>query len=152
MRFGARLLGLLPALVFAVGALVYATAAPAGAATPTVTMFDNDARSPGQGFDPAQGWWGFAPAHIEAKKGDMVVFHNPGSNRFPHTVTNLERTSGAFENQVTAGTKFDSSPSREALVTTGNSWALDTSMLDPGHYPYYCRIHPWMVASITVME
>jgi plastocyanin len=34
----------------------------------------------------------------------------------------------------------------------GNSWSLDTSGLAAGHYGYYCRLHPWMVGSLTVVE
>ena len=52
---------------------------------------------------------------------------------------------------VAAGAKFDSSPSRETLVTPGNSWTLDTATLDPGNYAYFCRIHPWMVGEVTVL-
>ena len=153
MRSVPRLLGVAPLLVFAaiVGLCWQSTVSSAGAYTPTVTMFDNDAPPPSMGFDPGQTWWGFAPAQVLVMKGDMVVFNNPASNRLPHTVTNIERTGRAFENQLAAATKFDSSPSADALVMPGNSWTLDTSTLDPGNYAYYCRIHPWMVATLSVM-
>ena len=127
-----------------------AAAAP-NAATVTVTMYDNDARSPGQGFVPAQGWWGYAPMHVEVKKGDPVLFHNPASNRFPHTVTSIARQQNAYLNELTAGSRFDSTPTQESLVRPGESWTLDTSTLDQGHYAYYCRLHLWMLGSITVL-
>ena len=58
---------------------------------------------------------------------------------------------GAFENTLQAGTKFDSSPTRETVIAPGNSWMLDTSTVDPGNYAFYCRFHPWMVGEITVL-
>jgi plastocyanin len=138
------------ALALAVGALWMDGAAAVDAATPTVTMYDNDGPTPNQGIDEATGYWGFAPAHIEVSKGTMVLFNNPASNKRPHTATDIARTGGSFENNLVAGGKFDSSPTQEALVTVGNSWTLDTSGLSAGHYAYYCRLHPWMVGSITV--
>ena len=56
-----------------------------------------------------------------------------------------------FENNLVAGAKFNPSPTREELVTPGNSWTLDTSTLDARNYAYYCRIHPWMVGQVAVM-
>lgn len=146
-----RLFRLVPAFALAAGLMWQAAVPAVGAATPTVTLFDNDAPGPSAGFDVAQGDWGYAPAHIAVMRGDTVLFNNPSSNRLPHTVTNIERVGPAFENQVAAGTRFDSSPSRESLVAVGTSWTLDTSTLDQGHYAYYCRIHPWMVGSLTVV-
>lgn len=154
MRFVARPLGLVPAFVIAVGLLWQVAASPstAAATTPTVTLYDNDAPGPSSGFDPGQGMWGFAPHHIIAMKGEAIVFNNAASNKFPHTVTDLRRTGSPFENQVATGTMFDSSPSRETLMAVGTSWTLDTSTLEQGHYAYYCRIHPWMVGNVTVIN
>ncbi len=129
-----------------------ALAAPGRAATPTVTMYDNDAPPPSQGFHEAQGWWGYAPQHLIVKRGETVVFHNPSTNRYPHTVTSIARTAPtAYTETLAAGTVFDSSPDSSATVRPGQSWTLDTSGLEQGHYLYYCRLHMWMVGSLTVV-
>ena len=151
MGFATRRLGPLLGLAIASGLYWQAIVSTATAATPIVTIFDNDAPPPSGGFDPRQGLWGYAPHHMMVTRGETVVFNNPSSNTLPHTVTNIERTSGAFENALTAGTRFDSSPTREALIMPGASWSLDTSGLEPGHYLYYCRIHPWMAGQVTVV-
>ena len=152
MRFDVRSTGLALGLALVVGVYCQATAGSVGAATPTVTIYDNDAPPPGRGFDPAQGLWGYAPHHAIATQGETVVFNNPASNTLPHTVTNIERTSGAFENALTAGTRFDSSPTSEGLIRPGASWSLDTTGMEAGHYLYYCRIHPWMAGMLTVVS
>jgi plastocyanin len=116
-------------------------------------MLDNDARPASQGFDPGRGYWGFGPDYLVVQKGESVRFVNPATNNFPHTATSIEMGSdGPFGGTLAVGAKFDSSPTREALVQKGNEWTLDTSNMDPGHYSYYCRIHPWMVAKLTVTE
>ncbi len=148
-----RWLGLASATALVGGALWVSSVSGAAAYTPTVTMLDNDARPLSQGFDAGQGFWGFGPEHVMAKKGETIMFVNPETNRYPHTVTSISLTTdGAFAGTVAAGAHFDSSPSREALVAKGTSWMLDTSAMDPGNYAYYCRIHPWMVARLTVIE
>jgi plastocyanin len=148
-----RLFGLASATALVGGAMWAASAAGVGAYTPQVTMIDNDAPAPSRGFDLGQGYWGYGPEHIVVRKGEQVQFVNPDSNRYPHTVTSIKNgEGGAFAGTVDVGKDFDSSPSREALVQKGTSWTLDTSTLNPGNYAYYCRIHPWMVAKITVTE
>lgn len=152
MRF-VRRFGFLPAVAFAVGVAWAVTASAATAAfTPTVTMIDNDAPAPNQGVDVGQGYWGFGPQMIVVRKGEQVTFVNPATNRRSHSVTSISLGGSPFESNLVAGAKFDSSPSRETLVTPGNSWTLDTATLDPGHYAYYCRIHPWMVGQVSVVE
>ena len=148
-----RWFGLASATALVGGALWVTSVSGAAAYTPTVTMLDNDARPPSQGFEPGQGLWGYGPEHVTVKKGEAVMFVNPETNRYPHTVTSISLTSdGAFAGMLASGARFDSSPARESLVQKGTSWSLDTSTLDPGNYAYYCRIHPWMVAKLTVME
>ncbi|MFN8521907.1 MAG: plastocyanin/azurin family copper-binding protein [Chloroflexota bacterium] len=152
------------AVALAIGVLLPLSAEIAGAATPTVTIYDNDAPPPSRGFDIAQAGWGFAPAHIEVKKGDSITFVNGGKK--PHTVTSISLpgpiAETAFGTALVAGGVFDSSPAREGLIAgTGAAdeagkvkmaeWKLDTSGLSAGHYVYYCRIHPWMVGSLSVI-
>ena len=152
MRLFLRPLALVPVAVLSLGVAWQAVAPTTGAATPTVTMYDNDARPPNQGFDPAAGWWGFAPHHLEVKQGEGVLFSNPSSNRFPHTVTSIVREGSPYGNALTAGARFDSSPAPETLVQPGQSWTLDTASMDPGHYAYYCRLHLWMLGSVTISQ
>jgi len=150
MRF-IRRLAFVPALALALGVTWAATASSAAASTPMVTMFDNDAPTPNQGIDVGQAYWSYGPGVLHVKKGEQVTFVNPSTNKRPHSVTSISLATTPFENGLVAGAKFDSSPTRETLVTPGNSWVLDTSTVDAGNYAYYCRIHPWMVAQITVM-
>jgi plastocyanin len=130
--------------------------------TTMVTIFDNNAPTP-PAVDPQQAFWGFGPHTILVRQGDTIVFTNPSTNFHPHTVTSLERIGGPFPTPpcptgeqlpchtvVATGTRFDSSPTQDALLTPGRPFTLDTSSLPPGNYPYFCKLHPWMVAELTV--
>lgn len=120
----------------------------AGAYSPRVTLVDNDGSfSPG---DPGTGLWGFAPAHLTVAKGETITFDNPQANFRPHTITSITWEGTAPTRTLTSAKAFDSSPTREALVMPGQSFKLDTSDMDPGHYLYYCTLHPWMVGTFTV--
>ena len=146
-----RPLGLALGLVLTLGVVWAAEVPQAIAYSPMVTMIDNDAPTPNQGIDMGQGYWGYGPQLVHVKKGEQVTFQNPASNKRPHTVTSISLGGMPFENNLVAGAKFDSSPTREALVAPGSTWTLDTSSLDAGNYAYYCRIHPWMVGQISVL-
>jgi|SRR4051812_1239766 len=146
MRLGLGPLALLPAFALIVG-LTWLAPPPAIAAGATVTMFDSDTPPPPT-FDPVQGWWSYAPYHVEVKRGEPILFHNPETNKFPHTVTSISR--GESAGNLATGVRFDSSPDASSRILPGESWTLDTAPLDPGHYAYYCRIHLWMLGSITV--
>jgi plastocyanin len=152
MRF-VRRFGLVSALAFAVGVAWAAHAGAATAYSPMVTMVDNDAPAVNQGIDMGQAYWGFAPQLIHVKKGEPVLFVNPATNKRPHSVTSITLSAGPFDaGTLAAGARFDSSPTRETLVTPGSEgWTLDTNTIDAGNYAYYCRIHPWMVGQITVL-
>jgi plastocyanin len=150
MRF-VRRFAVVPALAFALGVAWVASVGSAAAFSPMVTMIDNDAPTPNQGIDPGQAYWGYGPEVIHVRKGEQVTFVNPPTNKRPHSVTSISLGGTPFENTLAAGAKFDSSPTRETLVTPGNSWVLDTSAVDAGNYAYYCRIHPWMVGQITIL-
>jgi endonuclease YncB( thermonuclease family) len=134
-----------------------ATPSPTRTTTPTptsssrrtmVTIVDNDPSSPEA--DTEQAFWGFGPHNILVTRGDTIVFVNPTTNKHQHTVTSLERVGGPFANRVNVGTLFDSSPQPQALVQPSQSFTLDTRPLAPGNYPYFCKLHPGMVAEITV--
>ena len=87
--------------------------------SPMVTMIDNDAPTPNQSIDAGQGYWGYGPSLVHVKKGEQIAFHNPSTNKRPHSVTSISLGSTPFENGLVAGAKFDSSPTRETLVTPG---------------------------------
>ena len=121
----------------------------AGLQAARVQMVDNAGTfAPG---DPLTGQWGFAPAHITVQQGDAIVFENPAGNFRPHTVTSITAGGTPIARTLESGTVFDSSPTQDTLIAPGQSWTLDTSGLAPGHYTYYCKPHPWMVATFTVM-
>ncbi len=120
----------------------------ATAYSPRVYIFDNDGAF--QGGDPGTGEWGYYPGHIDVYQGEQIEFDSPASNKLPHTVTSITWTGSPPDRQLTAGTAFNSSPTRDQFITPGNSFVLDTSTLNPGQYLYYCAIHPWMVGTITV--
>lgn len=143
-------LGLVPVLALALGAYWQVSTPDIGAYTVTVTIYDNDAPLPSGGFDPGQGWWNYAPSHVQVQQGEPIVFNNAASNRWPHTVTSLDRSGTSYAPTFTAGGRFDSSPDQASNVPVGGSWTLDTGSLPPGNYAYYCRLHAWMVASISV--
>jgi len=114
-----------------------------------VVIYDNGAQ-----FNAADaeylGEWGFTPGHIAVTKGETIEFVNAGGNARPHTVTSISATGMAPTRTLESGSKFDSSPTRDALIMPGTSWMLDTSTLDPGQYVYYCTLHPWMVGTFTL--
>ena len=117
-------------LVFIAGAGLTAGAG-VGAYTPRVLMVDNDGGfTPG---DPGTGQWGFSPAHITVMQGETIVFDNPAGNFRPHTVTSITWSGTAPTRTLESGTRFDSSPTRDALVTPGGSFALSTAELEAGH-------------------
>lgn len=153
MRSFGRPVRLIPvaALALAVATFWLVEAAPVDAGTPSVTILDNDGAVGQQGFDPVTGYWGYGPTHVIVTKGMAVTFNSPATNKRPHSVTDIRAGESPFGESILAGSRFDSSPTREALIMPGNSWTLDTSNLDPGHYGYYCRLHPWMVGSLTVV-
>lgn len=77
----------------------------------------------------------FDPDEASVERGTFVVWTN--DDAVMHTVTS----------QDDGGAAFDS-----GLVEAGAEFAVDTSGLDPGDYPYYCIVHPWMTSVLTVAE
>ena len=140
----------------AVGVLTVAgvlgAAARADAATPRVVIYDNDAPPPSQGIDPWTGRWGFEPRHVTVVKGEPVVFDHPAGNFRPHTVVSITNAGSPAEPRLESGARFNSGTAMEAWLRPGGSWTLDTNAVDPGHYGYYCSLHPWMVGSVTVLQ
>ena len=148
MRLVLGPLALLPAVALILG-LSWLAPAPVLAAGTSVVMFDSDTPSPPV-FDAGQGWWSYAPYHVQVARGEPIMFNSPSTNKFPHTVTSITR--GEAPGTFVAGTAFDSSPDPSTRINPGESWTLDTSSLAPGHYAYYCRVHLWMLGSFTVTQ
>lgn len=117
-------------------------------ATVRVLIYDNGGTF--MAGDQATGQWAFTPNHIGVTQGQSVEFVNPQGNARPHTITSITWSGQPPMRVLTHGAAFDSSPTREELITPGNTWTLDTSSLEPGQYLYYCWLHPWMVGTITV--
>ena len=76
--------------------------------------------------------WQFRPATITIPVGTTVRWTNKSIQ--PHTVTDKdeERT-------------FDS-----GLLQAGKTF--EVTFQTPGEVPYFCRVHPWIVGSVTVTE
>ena len=150
---GSRLrLLVVPALIgLVIGGVALSAPGDAGAATPHVTIHDNDGPTPAQGIDFWTGHWGFAPHHVSARQGEPVVFDNPPTNKRPHNVVSIRNSGSPTEPALASGDRFTSGVARETWLMPGSTWTLDTSGVEPGHYSYYCSLHPWMVASVTIL-
>jgi plastocyanin len=149
MRFRMRWPGLVTVVGVAAVLLALSSSGEVAADGRHVTIQDNKAPSPKDGFDPRQGRWQFNPNNVEVKRGEPVVFTNPPGNDHPHTVTNLRRTSPPLTVPATfvGGDLFDS-----GNIESGQSFTLNTANLAQGHYPFVCRLHPWMTGEVTVVE
>ncbi len=116
--------------------------------TARVTIVDSNVA-----FDPTgiekEGYWGYAPTHIDVHQGDPIQFDSPTTNFYNHTVTSITR-GAAGAGTLDSGTAFDSSPTRDLAIKPGDSYTLDTTSLKPGQYLYYCSIHPWVAGSFSV--
>lgn len=75
----------------------------------------------------------YEPDPVTAAVGDGVEWTN--EDNAPHTVTH----------RVTESPLFDS-----GLINVGTVWTLDTSELAEGEYEYYCTLHPFMTAFLTI--
>ncbi|HEV2636216.1 MAG TPA: cupredoxin family copper-binding protein [Actinocrinis sp.] len=74
----------------------------------------------------------FAPAALMVKVGTTVTWTNQDSDN--HTVTS----------QGSGG------PLQSAALDTGQSYSY--TFTKPGTYSYYCTIHPFMIATVTVTQ
>ena len=113
-------------IIFAIG--LYATP-DAFAETYTV---ENAAGSSTPGCEPDC----FIPATLTISPGDTVTFAN--NDNAAHTSTSGDGTDGP------SGV-WDSS-----LVMMGSSYSV--TLDDPGEYPYFCMVHPWMEGLVIVGE
>lgn len=75
----------------------------------------------------------YEPDPVTAGVGDGIEWTN--EDNAPHTVTH----------RVTESPLFDS-----GIITAGKAWKFDTSELAEGEYEYYCTLHPFMTAFLTL--
>jgi cytochrome c oxidase subunit 2 len=106
-----------------------ASTAPATAAAATLTI-PNGASVQG---NPA-----YEPDPLTVKVGDTIAVEN--EDIAPHTVTN-----GKDATDPTMGQLFDTS-----IINAGDSAEIVTADIDPGEYPYFCSVHPYMTGTLTV--
>ncbi len=85
-----------------------------------------------------QGNPAYEPSQLMVKVGDTIAVEN--KDIAPHTVTN-----GKDAADPTMGKLFDTS-----IINAGDSAEIVTADLDPGEYPYFCSVHPYMTGTLTV--
>lgn len=93
---------------------------------------------------PAEVW--FDPPSISVTEGDTVTWYN--DDKEAHTVTSGQ-SSGRFgwmdDDFGTPDGVFDS-----GSFPPGESWTYQFG--EPGGFPYFCVIHPWMEGVVVVRE
>jgi cytochrome c oxidase subunit 2 len=85
-----------------------------------------------------QGNPAYEPNPLTIKVGDTIAVEN--EDIAPHTVTN-----GKDATDPTMGQLFDTS-----IINAGDSAEIVTADMDPGEYPYFCSVHPYMTGTLTV--
>jgi plastocyanin len=85
-----------------------------------------------------QGNPSYDPDSIMVKAGDTIAVENEDST--PHTVTN-----GKDATDPNMGKLFDTS-----IINAGDSGEIITTELQPGEYPFFCSVHPYMIGSMTL--
>ena len=85
----------------------------------------------------------YIPYEVVINDGEEVTWSN--DDTVPHTVT-----SGLTEGHYMSGDfgpdgLFDSS-----LFMAGNTFSVKFDNFEPGKYPYYCMVHPWMIGFVIV--
>ena len=107
------------------------TGADLGSSAPTQAAQNVAAGGSGKTLHVVMKSLGFSPAALSAGVGDEVVWTN--EDQAPHNVTYV------------SGPRFSSS---RPMMTIGKRFSLRLNQ--PGTIHYYCTIHPWMKATITV--
>jgi plastocyanin len=87
-----------------------------------------------------QGNPAYEPTPLTVKVGDTITIEN--KDIAPHTVTN-----GKDATDPTMGKLFDTS-----IINAGDSGEIVTADLNPGEYPYFCSVHPYMEGILTVQS
>ncbi len=87
-----------------------------------------------------QGNPAYYPDPMYISKGKTITVTN--DDTVPNTVTG-----GSSPTDTNSGEFFDTS-----IIMPGSSAKIDTSGLDPGYYPYYCTVHPFMKGLLIIEE
>ena len=85
-----------------------------------------------------QGNPSYEPDPLTVRAGDTIAVDNEDSA--PHTVTN-----GKDATDPNMGKLFDTS-----IINAGDSAEIVTADLDPGEYPFFCSVHPYMAGILYV--
>jgi plastocyanin len=112
------------------------TATTPGAGVPSATTAAATLKIP-QGAS-VQGNPAYDPDSLTVKVGDTIAVDNEDSA--PHTVTN-----GKDATDPNMGKLFDTS-----IINAGDSGEIVTTDLQPGEYPFFCSVHPYMTGTMTV--
>jgi plastocyanin len=81
----------------------------------------------------AEGNPDYGPDHLTVNRGEGVEWVN--EDNAPHTVTSSDE--GVFDS---------------GLINVNATWLLNTASLELGDYEYFCTLHPYMSAMLTVTE
>ncbi len=76
----------------------------------------------------------YIPYHVTASAGTEIVWSN--DDTAAHTVTSgspADGPDGIFDSSILAG-----------------GLTFSVTLDEPGEYPYYCIVHPWMLGNITI--
>ena len=85
-----------------------------------------------------QGSPSYDPAALTVKKGDKITVTN--KDTLPHTVT-----SGTGPTDPNSAKQFDTS-----ILEAGATADIETTNINPGEYPFYCTVHPYMLGKLVV--
>jgi plastocyanin len=85
-----------------------------------------------------QGNPSYDPDSLKVKAGDTIAVDNEDST--PHTVTN-----GKDATDPNMGKLFDTS-----IINAGDSSEIVTTDMQPGEYPFFCSVHPYMTGTMIV--
>ena len=104
-------------------------AAPAGPPGTPLTILEGSSIQGNPSYDPAA---------LTVKKGDKITVTN--KDTLPHTVT-----SGAGPTDPNSAKQFDTS-----ILEAGATADIETTNINPGEYPFYCVVHPYMLGKLVV--
>jgi plastocyanin len=105
------------------------TATPAGPPGTPLTILEGSSVQGNPSYDPAA---------LTVKKGDKITVTN--KDTLPHTVT-----SGAGPTDPNSAKQFDTS-----ILEAGATADIETTNMNPGEYPFYCAVHPYMLGKLVV--
>src|SRR5687768_1672782 len=106
-----------------------ASPAPAGPPGTPLTILEGSSIQGNPSYDPAA---------LTVKKGDKITVTN--KDTLPHTVT-----SGTGPTDPNSAKQFDTS-----ILEAGATADIETTNINPGEYPFYCAVHPYMLGKLVV--